>query len=139
MGSAASTLPEKLDKDAAKAAAGDEWDEAAFDAVAVDGFVTREQLLAAGTASSAQAEAEAGAETANELSMSASAPVLTTAKAATETTVAVTAAPAPAIDVGTAKDDKGVWLNFCKRLDLEPGMGTFDTVQESAGAIANNR
>lgn len=41
-------LPDsKIDKDAAQAAAGDHFDEAVFDAAAVDGCVTKEQFLAA--------------------------------------------------------------------------------------------
>ena len=43
MGAGASTmLPELVDKQQAKAAAGDRFDEAAFDAAAVDGRVPRE-------------------------------------------------------------------------------------------------
>ena len=48
MGTGASTsLPELVDKHQAKAAAGDRFDEAAFDAAAVDGRVPREVLLKA--------------------------------------------------------------------------------------------
>jgi hypothetical protein len=48
MGAGASTsLPELVDKHQAKTAAGDRFDEAAFDAAAVDGRVPREVLLKA--------------------------------------------------------------------------------------------
>ena len=40
MGAGASTLPATLDKATAKEAAGDKFDEAAFDAAAVDGVIT---------------------------------------------------------------------------------------------------
>jgi hypothetical protein len=46
MGAGASTmLPELVDKQQAKAAAGDRFDEAAFDAAAVDGRVPRAVLM----------------------------------------------------------------------------------------------
>ena len=46
MGAGASTmLPEIVDKQQAKAAAGDRFDEAAFDAAAVDGKVPRAVLM----------------------------------------------------------------------------------------------
>ena len=47
MGSGASTLPDRIDKDTAKQLAGDKWDEAAeakFDSMAEDGTVSREQF-----------------------------------------------------------------------------------------------
>ena len=51
MGAGASTsLPEFVDKQQAAAAAGDRFDEAAFDALAVDGRVPREVLIAAESA-----------------------------------------------------------------------------------------
>ena len=47
MGAGASLIPESLDLEAARAAAGDRFDEAAFHQAAVDGVVTREAFLAA--------------------------------------------------------------------------------------------
>ena len=48
MGAGASALPATLDRAAAQAAAGEEWDEIAFESAAVGGFVTKAQFLAAG-------------------------------------------------------------------------------------------
>ena len=47
MGAGASTLPATLDKATAKEAAGNKFDEAAFDAAAVDGVISCNAFLAA--------------------------------------------------------------------------------------------
>ena len=47
MGAGASTLPERIDKETARRYAGDQFDEARFDAAATDGAVSREAFTAA--------------------------------------------------------------------------------------------
>ena len=50
MGAGASALPVQLDKATAQKAAGDRWDEAAFDKVAKNGSISRDEFLKAATA-----------------------------------------------------------------------------------------
>jgi Leucine-rich repeat (LRR) protein len=65
------------------------------------------------------------------LAESASAPVLV---------VSATPEPASQPDEPTKKkDDKTVWLEICKRLDLDSENGTFEIISESAAAVAKNR